>query len=143
MSGIQITALTPGQAAEKWEFLKGWIVAACEKDIEGKISAGGLYDDVMTSQSLAIEICMHGQPVGVAIVCSSNVKNGRCLFVQALGGVIMYKWLADFVRFLEVTATAAGCVDGILFVGRPGWKKELNGLGFNTVLVTMHKGLEK
>ena len=141
MNRVEITALTPQQAAEKWEFMVRWIIAACEKDIEGKISAGGLYDEVMSGHSLCIEIVFCGQPCGVAVVCSSNVKNGRCLFVQALGGVLMYKWLDEFVSFLELTAKTVGCVDGILFVGRPGWKKQLVDLGFNTVLVTMHKGL--
>lgn len=140
---IQVAAMTPAQAVENWEACKGFLMMACEHDIEGKVSVGSLYDNVQSGESLCIGVWRDGVLVACAVVGATNLKNGRHLFVQACGGVEMVVWIDQLVDFVECTAQAAGCVDGILFVGRPGWRNVLANLGFNTVLVTMRREVKR
>ena len=143
MSGIRVEAMHPDDVAARWGELKGFLTEACAKDIEQKITAGGLYEAIMRSESVCVAIQGSNGLLGCGVVCTTDIRNGRCLFVQALGGSGMSVWLDEFISFLDLICTSTGCTDGILFVGRPGWEPTLRPRGFKTVLVTMLKEVRK
>lgn len=141
MSDLVIKGVTPQALPGVYSQYEHFIAMAINKDIESKLTLGGLYQACLDGESMAIEIRKAEKLMGVAIVCFTDIRYGKHLFVQALGGTCMDRWLPDFVDYLVTVARGNGCVDGILFCGRPGWQKSLRGLGFESVLVTMRKEL--
>jgi hypothetical protein len=136
---ITVEALTVDQTRERWTGIKAFLEAACEKDLEKKLTAGGLYEDCLTGDSLAVEVLRDGVPVGAIVVSGMKKCYGRCMFVRAVGGVDLDDWMTPASNYLDSIARSAGKVDGIVTIGRPGLQKKLLKLGYKTVCITLLK----
>lgn len=140
---VNISGVLPEEVRNVWHHYESYLRSACLKDIENRLSLSGLREACISGSSILVEISDKGRPIGAAVVCRSDIKAGRHLFVQVLGGDNMRAWLSDFVEALERIALNTQCTDGILFCGRPGWDKSLLKHGFKTILVTMRKEVIK
>ena len=139
---ITAQVLSKTDAARHWTAIGAYLMKAAEHDIEGRLTLGGLYGDVMRGSTLAILLRNEaGEITGACAVTTTDIVSGRALFVRALGGEFGSDdtWLSAVVACLDQLAIDNACSDGVMFSGRPGWVKKLREHGYSVALVTMVK----
>ena len=137
---VKISTVSNSMIPLNWENYRDLLQKACDHDIEKKLTVDCLYAAIMNNESFLIEIKYSQKVVGVA-VCT-KLRKSNSLFVQACGGSNADAWLSELDAYLIYLAKGLGYKDGVLFCGRLGWQKKLVGLGYKSVLVTMHKEID-
>jgi len=142
-----IEVLTQAQCAQQWGAIGAHLKRACEYDVEQKVTLYSLYDELMEGRSMCVTFRTDDQERGLegaCVITATEIGLGKYLFIKVLGGKFNdSSWVKVVHDHLEQVASVLGCLDGIMFIGRPQWVRKLRALNYREVMVTMIKKLER
>lgn len=117
--------------------------AMVEEEAAGRVTIDDIYNDLIDGKYLlwvAFEKTDDGEIIFRSFACTS-VKfypNKRMVFIDYLGGEHMEKWVEAMEETVSNFAASQEC-DGIEFVGRKGWEKPFNKMGWKTKYYVIEK----
>lgn len=138
---MNIVALPPEAALVLWEDSVPALASALEQHpAEWFETLDEMRESVAIGERMLVQVIEAGEVLAVALLEFQELRDGRCLHVRYLGGHRMGEWLPEMHARLGEIGRAYGC-RWIGLIGRYGWKRALQQLGWKTVAITMRAEL--
>lgn len=135
---IEIGAPTSEQIRACWDI----ILPLLEKGMSyshGEIDADSVFTKLMNKE-LNLLVAFENQAIVAALTLEQfQFDTGkRVLNIQLAGGDSLDKWFVQMDELINGIAKQYNCSE-VYIIGRKGWSKKLNHLGYNEAHVVLHK----
>jgi hypothetical protein len=134
-----VVCATVDHPMDVWSQVFGWIDKATNNEWS-LIGANDVFNDLLRHAMTLWTIRDHGNLVGAYVTKVECGSKGKALNIIALGGIGMADWIASFDRAVSIYAREHRCAY-IFEMGRPGWRRVLDPLGWWRGPATMVKVL--
>jgi len=132
---VEVHRLDGNQVADNWSVYGPWIMDVMKHDLQ-PIDAVECMQRLRGDNYVCLQATIDGSPVGIAICAQTFLDSGHALEVVALAGDNFDQWIDRMFYALKMVAISQRN-KRIFLVGRMGWKKRLNALGWKARAITM------
>jgi hypothetical protein len=137
---IVISAINTDMAEVIWPTMRPFIEMAIGKS-NGELDIEETYQKIMINELLPLAVMEKetGKLLAVVTLERRTFESGKAVLnIMTAGGEEVDQWFEEVLDIAEKLAKEQGCED-VYIIGRPGWKRKLNHLGYGVVHTVLSK----